>query len=158
MYILLDVAIPAVRNVVQKKAENKLKYKSLCIEIQWMWNLKCKNVPVINWATGKVTKGLRKNLEAIPLKPSIDSLIKTAVLGISHIIQIVLQFETWSLSSGDHRWFKRTARKKWLVTRDKTNNSSSSNKNNNSSSNNSSSNNNNNNNNNKIIIIITMGP
>ena len=31
---LTDVAIPADRNVVQKEAEKKLKYKSLCIEIQ----------------------------------------------------------------------------------------------------------------------------
>ena len=38
---LIDVAIPADRNVVQKEAEKKLKYKSLCIGIQRMWNLKC---------------------------------------------------------------------------------------------------------------------
>jgi hypothetical protein len=30
---LIDVEIPADRNVVQKEAEKKLKYKSLCIEI-----------------------------------------------------------------------------------------------------------------------------
>jgi hypothetical protein len=30
---LIDVAMPAVRNVVQKEAEKKLKYKSLGIEI-----------------------------------------------------------------------------------------------------------------------------
>jgi len=30
---LIDVAMPADRNVVQKEAEKKLKYKSLCIEI-----------------------------------------------------------------------------------------------------------------------------
>jgi hypothetical protein len=30
---LIDVVIPADRNVVQKEAEKKLKYKSLCIEI-----------------------------------------------------------------------------------------------------------------------------
>jgi len=30
---LIDVAIPADRNVVQKEAEKKLKYRSLCIEI-----------------------------------------------------------------------------------------------------------------------------
>jgi len=30
---LIDVAIPADRNVVQKEAEKKLKYKSLCTEI-----------------------------------------------------------------------------------------------------------------------------
>jgi len=32
---LVDVAIPADRNV-QKEAEKKLKYKSLCIEVQRM--------------------------------------------------------------------------------------------------------------------------
>jgi hypothetical protein len=37
---------------------------------------------------------LRKNLEAIPGKHSIDSLPKTAILGTSHIIQKVLQCET----------------------------------------------------------------
>jgi hypothetical protein len=30
--ILIDVAIPEDRNVVQKEAEKKLKYNSLCIE------------------------------------------------------------------------------------------------------------------------------
>jgi len=77
------VAIPADRNVVQKEAENKLKYKSLCIEIQRMWNLKCTVISVIIGATGIAMKSLRKNLEAVPGKHSIDSLQKTAILGIS---------------------------------------------------------------------------
>jgi hypothetical protein len=88
------VAIPADRNVVQKEAEKKLKYKSLGIEIQRMWNLKCMIIPVINGATGIVTKSLGKTLGAIPGKHSIDSLQKTAVLGTSHIIRKVLQCET----------------------------------------------------------------
>jgi len=36
----IDVAIPADKNAVQKEAEKKLKYKSICIEIQRMWKLK----------------------------------------------------------------------------------------------------------------------
>ena len=44
---LIDVAITADRNVVQKEAEKKLKYTSLCIEIQRMWNLKSTIAPVI---------------------------------------------------------------------------------------------------------------
>ena len=36
---LIDVTIPADRNVVQKEAEKKLKYKSLRIKKQRMWNL-----------------------------------------------------------------------------------------------------------------------
>ena len=87
------MAIPADRNVVQKEAEKKLKYKRLCIEIQLMWNLKCRIVPVIIGATGIVTRSLRKNLETVPGKDSIDSLQKTAILGTSHIIRKVLQCE-----------------------------------------------------------------
>ena len=90
---LIDVAIPADRNVVQKDAEKKLKYKSLCIEIQRMWNLKCTIMPAKIGATGIVTRSLRKNFEAVPGKHSIDSLQKTAMLGKPHIIRKVLQCE-----------------------------------------------------------------
>ena len=45
--ICIDVAIPADRNVPQKEAEKKLKYKSLCIQIQRMWNIKYMITPVI---------------------------------------------------------------------------------------------------------------
>jgi len=111
---LIDVAIHADRNVVQKEAGKKLKYKSLCIEIQRMWNPKCTIIPVIIGSTGIVTRSLRKNLEAVPGKHSIDSLQKTATLETSHIIRKVLQCETGSLSGGDHRWFKRSTGKKRL--------------------------------------------
>jgi len=43
--------------------------------------------------TGVVTRNLRKNLEAVPGKHSIDSLQKTAILGTSHTIRKVLQCE-----------------------------------------------------------------
>ena len=57
---LTDVAIPAGRNVVQKEAEKELKYKSLCIEIQRMWNLKCTIVPVITGATWNSNEKLKE--------------------------------------------------------------------------------------------------
>jgi hypothetical protein len=60
--MLIDVAISADRNVVQKEAENKLKYKSLCTEIQRIWNVQCVIVPVIRGATGTVTEGLTLSL------------------------------------------------------------------------------------------------
>jgi len=71
----------------------EVKIQSLCIEIQRMWNLKCTIIPVITGATGIVTRSVRKNLEAVPGKHSIDSLQKTAKLGTSHIIRKVLQCE-----------------------------------------------------------------
>jgi ABC-type sulfate transport system permease subunit len=85
--------MPSDRNVIQE-SEKKLKYKNLSIEIQRMWNMKCFVIPVIIAATRIVTKGLKKYLETILGKHSIDSLQKTAVLGTSHIIRKVLQSET----------------------------------------------------------------
>ena len=48
---------------------------------------------IITGATGIVTRSLRKNLETVPGKHSIDSIHKTAILGTSHIPWRVLQCE-----------------------------------------------------------------
>ena len=58
-----------------------------------MWNLKYKILPEITAATGVVTKVLRKNMEAITGKHSIDSQQKTAVLGTAHIRRKIMQCE-----------------------------------------------------------------
>jgi len=50
--MLIDVAISWDRNVIKKEAEKILKYKDLTIEIQLMWNVKTKVIPVIIGATG----------------------------------------------------------------------------------------------------------
>jgi hypothetical protein len=63
-----------------------------------VWKLKCTIIPIVIEATGIIMRSLRKNLEAVPGKHSIDSLQKTAILGTSHIIQKVLQCEACSLS------------------------------------------------------------
>jgi hypothetical protein len=46
MCVLIDVVLPADRNVTQKKAEKKLA-TSLCTEIQRTWNMKCMIIPVV---------------------------------------------------------------------------------------------------------------
>jgi len=76
-----------------KGSRKKLKDKSLCIEMQRTWNLKCTIVPVIIGAIGIVTRSLRKNLETVPGRHSIDSLQETGVSRKSHIIRKVLQCE-----------------------------------------------------------------
>jgi hypothetical protein len=45
--MLIDVAIPGDRNVIKKQAERILKCKDLIIEIQRMWNVKEKLMPLI---------------------------------------------------------------------------------------------------------------
>jgi len=54
--MLIDVAIPGDRNVTKKEGEKILKHKDLTISIQFMWNVKVKVIPVINGATGIISK------------------------------------------------------------------------------------------------------
>jgi hypothetical protein len=110
--LLIDVAVPSDRNVIQKESKKKLRYKNLSVEIQRMLNMKCFVIPVIIGATGIVTKGLQKYLETIPGKHFLYK--KKAVLGTSHIIRKVLQSETLSLGGGVHHWFKRKSTRKNL--------------------------------------------
>ena len=60
--MLVEAAVPRDRNVVKKEAENILKYKDHIIEIQPMWNVKAKVIPVIIWTIGAISKSLRQYL------------------------------------------------------------------------------------------------
>jgi hypothetical protein len=64
--MLIDVAISGDRNVNKKEAEKILKYKDLTIEIQRMWNVKTKVIPVIIGATGTISKPFGKYVSNIP--------------------------------------------------------------------------------------------
>ena len=67
--MLIDVAISGDRNMIKKEAEKILKYRDLTIEIQHMWNIKTKVIPVIIGATGTVSKkSFRKYVSNIPGK------------------------------------------------------------------------------------------
>ena len=85
--MLIDVAISGDRNVIKKEAEKIIKYKELTIEIQRMWNVKTKVIPVIIGATGTISKSLGKYVSNIPGKHDIKELQKTAILGTAHILR-----------------------------------------------------------------------
>ena len=62
---MIDVEIPANRNVVHKEAEKKLKYKSLCLEILRTLNLKCGIIQIIIGATETFGDHTRKTFVLI---------------------------------------------------------------------------------------------
>jgi len=47
-------------NSSKREKNNQIRYKSLCIEIQRMWNMKCMIIPIIIGGTGNVTDCLKK--------------------------------------------------------------------------------------------------
>jgi len=69
-----------------------LKYKDLTIEIQRMWSVKKKMLPVIIGATGTISKSFRKYVSNILGKYEVKELQKTAILGTAHILlKVVMQ-------------------------------------------------------------------
>ena len=77
--MLIDVAD---RTVIKKEAEKILKCKDLIIEIQRMWNVTAKVIPVITGATGTISKSLRQYLSNIPGKQEIRELQKNSHIGL----------------------------------------------------------------------------
>jgi len=88
--MLIDVAISGDRNVIKQEAEKILTYKDLTTEIQRMWNVKTRVVPVVIGATATISKSLRKHVSNIPGRHDVKELQKTAILGTAHILRKVL--------------------------------------------------------------------
>jgi hypothetical protein len=64
--MLIDAAISGDINVIKKEAEKILKHKDLRIEIQCMWSVKTKVIPVTVGATRAISKSFRKYVSNMP--------------------------------------------------------------------------------------------
>ena len=62
--------------MIRKKVESILQYKFLTLEIQHMWNVKGKVIPIIIGATGTISKSLKQYLNSKPRKHEIKELQK----------------------------------------------------------------------------------
>ena len=76
--------------MIKEEPETILKYEDLTMEIQHMWTVESKAIPVTIGATGTVSKSLRQYLSNIPRKREIKELQKTATSGTAHVLQEVL--------------------------------------------------------------------
>ena len=70
--------------MIKTEADKAVKHKDLVTEIQRMWNVKAKVIPVITGATGTIAKSLTQYLNNIPGKHEIKELQKTAVMFTAH--------------------------------------------------------------------------
>ena len=72
--VMIDVSLPDDKNVALKEAEKISKYKDLEIEINRMWNVKTKVVPVVVGALGTLRKDFAKGVELIPGRPKVSEI------------------------------------------------------------------------------------
>jgi hypothetical protein len=70
--------------------DNNNTYKDLTIEIQRMWNVKTKVIPVTIGATRTISKSSRKYVSNIPGNHEVKELKKTTILVTAHILRKVL--------------------------------------------------------------------
>ena len=90
--ILIDVSIPADKNISTKEEEKHSKYQDLRVELERLWKKKTKMVPVVIGALGSISKRLGNFLEILDIKAlNIYILQKTALLGTATILRKILQ-------------------------------------------------------------------
>jgi 2-oxoglutarate dehydrogenase complex dehydrogenase (E1) component-like enzyme len=88
--MLTDVAISGDKNGIKKEAEKILKYKDLITEIQHIWYVKAKVIPVITGGPGTVSKSLRQYLSNMSGKHEIKDLQKNSHTGhCTHTVESV---------------------------------------------------------------------
>ena len=88
---IIDVAIPGDARVPQKEAEKIEKYSDLRRELQKLWKVKAKVVPIVVGALGTVSKSLTGYLKEIKVSTKIQVIQKSALLGTARILRKVLE-------------------------------------------------------------------
>ena len=89
---LIDVSIPADKNISTKEEEKISKYQDLRIELERLWKKKTKMVAVVIGALGSISKKLDGFLQILDIEAlNIYVLQKTAMLGTATILRKILQ-------------------------------------------------------------------
>jgi len=84
--MLIDFETTGDRNVIKKEVDKILKYKGLIKEIQCMWNVKAKEIPVLIGVMGIISKPLRQYLSSIPEKQDFEDLQRIMTLGTTQLL------------------------------------------------------------------------
>ena len=87
---MLDVAVPADKNISLKEFQKLSKDKHLEIEVTKMWKLKTKIIPVVIGALGMIKKGTQNFIDQVPGKPSLQEMQKIVLTSTAHILRKVL--------------------------------------------------------------------
>ena len=85
--LLIDVSVPADRNIHAKRAEKLCKYKDLEIEIQKMWAMKTSIAPLIIGSLGTIAMDTSLDLARISPDASLYQVQKQVLLGSAYILR-----------------------------------------------------------------------
>ena len=88
--LVIDIAVPGDARVQSKEEEKSEKYQELCREIQKLWRVKCKVIPVVIGALGTIPLRLSAYLGLLDIDLSIETVQQSVILGTARILRKVL--------------------------------------------------------------------
>ena len=74
--IMVDVTVPADKNISLKEFQNLSRYKDIKIEVTKRLKLKTKTIPVVIGALGMIKKGTQNFIDQIPGNSSLQEMQK----------------------------------------------------------------------------------
>ena len=88
--LIVDFAVPSDHRI-SKEREKIEKYQDLKREVQKLWNMKAKIIPIVIGALGTIPKTLQKQLEQIESSIAINQMQTTVLLNTARILRKVLE-------------------------------------------------------------------
>ena len=88
---IIDFAVPGDRSIEEKEQEKIEKYQDLRRELQKIWNVRVKIIPLVVGSLGAIRKQFGKRLKEIRVTAEIGQGQKTVLLGTARILRKVLE-------------------------------------------------------------------
>ena len=88
---IIDVAVPGDVRIAEKETEKIEKYDELKREVERLWKVKAKVIPIVLGALGTVTRSLSNYIKEIGVKTQIKLIQKSVLLGTARVLKKVLE-------------------------------------------------------------------
>ena len=88
---IIDFAVPEDSRLEEKERDKIEKYEDLGRELQKIWNVKVKIIPLVTGSLGAIPKQFGNGLKQIGITAGIGEIQKTVLLGTTKILRKVLE-------------------------------------------------------------------
>ena len=88
---IIDFAVPGGSRIEEKENDKIEKYQDLGRELQKVWNVKVKIIPLVVGSLGAIPKQIGNRLQQIGITVGTAQVQKTVLLGMASILRKVLE-------------------------------------------------------------------
>ena len=88
---ITDIAVPGDNRIEEKEKDKIEKYQDLGRELQKIWNVKVKIIPLVVGSLGAIPKHFGNRLKSIGITVGTAQVQKTVLLGTARILRKVLE-------------------------------------------------------------------